>query len=395
MAITQQLHRIKSDAALDQLLQYLADVLDNIVAEAITIQQIPAPTFHELVRANHVLSRLGAVGLADTGIDGVYNAYGRLPGKDPSRPAVLVSAHTDTVFEAGTDLSIRRDEENGRIYGPGLGDNSLGVAGVIALADILRQFEVQPQADIWFVATSREEGLGDLGGIRAFYESQGQRLGAGIIIEGTAFGRVYTAAIPSRRLRVRVYAEGGHSWQHFGRPSAIHELVKICADLIAITPPQDPRTTYNIGLISGGQSINSIASEAGFYLDMRSEDPQALAALEAQVRQVIEDGRGDGIRLEIELVGDRPSGRIDTRHDFVQAAEAALSTVGMDASYVTGSTDGSYLLAQNLPAVTIGLATGDNAHRLDEYIEPARLYDGMKQLILLTLAAAGWEPDDN
>lgn len=392
MDIQQQVERMSRLSKLDSVWRYLDEVLTDIVSEAILIQQIPAPTFHELVRANHVLSRLGACGLSDTGIDHLYNAFGRLAGLDPEAPALLISAHTDTVFDSKTNLTVRH-EENGRIYGPGIGDNSLGVAGLIALADILRQFRIQPQRDIWFLANSREEGLGDLAGIRAFYEKHAEQLGAAIVLEGMALGRVYRAGIAVRRLHVTCHAEGGHSWQHFGRPSAIHSLLRLGARLTEIKPPEQPRTTYNIGLIEGGLSVNSLAPEAGFYLDMRSEDPGALATLEAEVMRIIEQCQNEPeVRFGVEVVGDRPAGAIAPDHELVRGALAALRAVNIEPALEAGSTDGNLLLAMGVPSVTIGLTQGRNAHREDEYIDPGPLAQGMRQLVLLTLAAAGWEP---
>ncbi len=376
-----------------EIWQYLDEVLADILSEAIAIQQIPAPTFRELVRANHVLSRFGACNLVDTGIDALNNAYGRLPGADPGAPALLVSAHTDTVFGEGVDLRVNRTED-GRVYGPGLGDNSLGVAGLIALADILRQFRIQPDMDVWFLANSREEGLGDLGGIRAFYEAHGASLGSAIVLEGLALGQIYTAGIAVRRLHIQCHAGGGHSWQHFGRPSAIHSLVRLGARLTELEVPAHPRTTFNIGLIQGGQSINSLAAQAGFHLDLRSEAADSLAALEAQVMDIVAEFQArEPVRFEVEVVGDRPAGSIPTGHDLVQTAQAVLHTLEITPNFKTGSTDANLLLSRGLPTVTIGLTRGDNAHRIDEFIEVAPLRTGMQQLILLALALSGWQPE--
>ncbi len=391
--LEQRVAYLRDHRAIHTIWTYLDEVLVDILASAVLIQQIPAPTFHELVRANHVLSRFGSCGLVETSIDGLYNAFGRLPGKDAAAPALLVSAHTDTVFPEGTNLAIQQ-QDDGRIYGPGLGDNSVGVAAVIALADVLRQFEIRPRRDIWFLANSREEGLGDLGGIRAFYESHGDRLGLAIVLEGLSLGRIFHQGIAVRRLNITCYADGGHSWQHFGRPSAIHHLLTLGAQVVQLEVPAAPRTTFNVGLIKGGQSVNSLASEACFYLDMRSESPETLADLEGRVRAIVDEhAQSEGIRTSIEVVGDRPAGRLDPRHELVRGAAAAINAVGIEGRYETGSTDANLLLAKGLPAVTLGLTAGGNAHRLDEYIDSGPLLQGMRQLILLALAAAEWEPD--
>ncbi len=393
MDIQERVEKLSRLPELQRIWNYLDDVLIDGIAEATIIQQIPAPTFHELVRANHVLSRMGACGLQDTGIDEVHNTFGRIPGTNPEAPALLVAAHTDTVFGDDADLTIRH-EADGRIYGPGLGDNSLGVAGLIVLADVLRQFRIRPRRDIWFLANSREEGLGDLGGIRQFYEHHKDHLGLGVILEGLALGRIYRAGIAVRRFHVTFHAAGGHSWQHFGQPSAVHAMLRVGARLTELQPTAEPRTTYNIGLVEGGHSINSLATDAGFYLDMRSQSPEELAGLEQQVREIIEriGAECDGVRIEIDVVGDRPAGAIDVDHELVRGASAALQAVGITPSYESGSTDANLLLAKGVPTVTIGLTHGGNAHRQDEYIETGPLVLGLRQLILLILAAAEWEP---
>jgi len=391
MTLEERIRQLTGTAEVQKIWQYLEDVLRDILAEAVLVQQIPAPTFQELVRANHVLSRFGSCGLVDTGLDSLNNAFGRLPGSDPDAPALLFSAHTDTVFGEDTDLTIHRDD-HGRIYGPGIGDNSTGVAGLIALADILRHFEIQPRCDIWFVANSREEGLGDLGGIKAFYEDHAGQIGQAVVLEGMALGQIYHAGIAVRRLRVSCTAEGGHSWRDFGRPSAIHSLVRLAARLTELEVPRSPRTTYNIGLISGGRSVNSLATEANFYLDLRSEDAAALATLEAQVMEIIDAFRAQEIpQIEVTVVGDRPAGAIAREHSLARTAAAALETVGLTPSFRCGSTDANLLLARGVPTVTVGLTRGDNSHRTDEYIqiEPLRL--GMRQLVLLALTLCEWE----
>ncbi len=358
----------------------------QVLEDAVAIQQIPAPTFAEERRAAYVKERFAQYHLEDISLDDVFNVYGRWPGSDASRPAVMVSAHLDTVFPLDTDLAVRHD--NGKMYGPGLGDNSLGVAALLALLDLLETHQLRPAADIWFVANSREEGLGDLGGIRAAWQKLGPRLGAALVVEGMALGRIYHAGIGVRRLHITCHAPGGHSWLHFGQPSAIHSLIELGSRIIALTPPETPRTTYNIGLIHGGQSVNSLASEADLYLDLRSEEVPELRALEAQVMEAVEALRRPGVSFDVQIVGDRPAGQIPQDHPLVQLAVAALKEIGHSPTFENGSTDANFPLAQGLPTVTVGVTYGGNAHRLDEYIETEPIPHGIRQLALLMLAAA-------
>lgn len=366
-------------AALPQLAEWL-------IAQALAIQQIAAPTFAERARAEWIETQFRALGLQDVSLDTMNNVYGRLPGSG-KKPALMLSAHSDTIFSAETDLTIRRDGD--LIYGPGLGDNSIGVAALLALA---RYFSAQSPSlpcDLWFVATAREEGLGDLGGMRAAFARLGDRVRAVINVEGLAFGHVYHTGIAVRRLHITARTEGGHSWLHFGRPSAIHGIVQLGARIVEIRPPHQPRTTYNIGMIEGGEAINAIATHAGLWLDMRSEERGALETLEAAVHHHIRECTQPELQFKVEVVGDRPAGRIPADHPLVQAALAALNAVGVRGTLETGSTDCNIPLSEGCPAVTVGVTCGGNAHRLDEYIECAPIETGLKQLILLTTAVAG------
>jgi len=368
------------------LQQRATNQAESVLNEAIAVQQIAAPTFAEHRRAEYVAERLRALpGVRDVATDKLDNVYARLPGDDPNVPAVLVTAHTDTVFDTETDLTVRRLPD--RVMGPGLGDNSLGVAAMLALPSLLSD---QPhRADLWLVANSREEGLGDLGGIRAVLERLGTRVGSCIVLEGMAYGQVYHAGIAVRRLRISVSAPGGHSWLHFGQPSAIHCLVRIAAQITQLSVPESPRTTYNIGVIEGGRSVNSIATDAAFTLDLRSEETDALMALEKAVRDFCASPDGlFGCGVRIEVVGDRPAGKLPLTHPLVDAARLALEATGVHPAFRAGSTDANWPLSLGIPAITVGITRGSNAHRLDEYIEVAPIGSGLWQTALITLVAA-------
>lgn len=372
---------------LDRTLDWAAipTLAQTVVKQAIAIQQIPAPTFWEIERAEYIAAQFRALGLEQVEIDEYFNVYGLLPGKNRQIPGLMLAAHTDTVFPAGTDLHIRQGD--GITYGPGLGDNSIGVAGILGLADYLRQQHIEPECNLWFVATSREEGMGDLGGMKAAFNRLKSHVQKVINIEGMALGHVYCSGIAVRRLHIMATAEGGHSWLNFGRSSAIHGIVELGARITAIRPVQVPRTTYNIGMIEGGQSINTIATQAGMWLDMRSEAMGGLSQLEQEVRLHVESLSRPDLTFSIEIVGDRPAGTISPEHPLVQSARAALAQVGIQGVLESGSTDANIPLAAGYPAVTIGITRGGNAHRLDEYIETPPVSAGLRQLIILTLAA--------
>ncbi len=368
--------------------------LTDAIDLAIRIQQIPAPTFHEERRADFIESRFLELGLVDVQQDEIHNVFGRFPGTDPDLAPVILTAHIDTVFAEETDLTVSRS--NGQaseiLSGPGLADNSMGVAGLLLLAETLNRFDIRPQADIWFVANVAEEGLGDLKGMRRVVEQFGQA-GAYIIIEGGSFGHIFHGAIGVRRFRVTVKTDGGHSWGNFGSPNAIHILGRFITAVDDLVVPNKPKTTYNVGLVEGGTTINSIASKASLLLDLRSAGPKELSKLVAQVEELTaEIGQQSGVTVELEQIGNRPAGQISADSPLVVWATQALRQVGCDSySLLSGSTDANIPISHGYSAVCIGLANAGNTHRTDEYLDATHLPSGLSQLLLLTLAAAGCE----
>ena len=403
--------------------------LQQLIDLCVAVQQIPAPTGAETERAAWIENRMRAIGLADVERDGLGNVYGRVCGpRAQDRPALLVSAHTDTVFPPETDLRLCR-LNNGLIRGPGIGDNSTGVAGLLTLAETLTRL-APPPVDIWLVANSMEEGLGDLRGMRRvvdrlagdgtavdsgewIVDSNGRsrplttnhyslftnrRLGAVIVLEGMGLGRIVHQALGVRRYRTSAVAPGGHSWGDFGAASAVHGLASLAAEIVTLQVPHRPRTTFNIGRIGGGTSINTIAQEAWMELDLRSESPETLAWLDGQIGKIIERrahahrARGDGLTLQHERIGDRPPGALPFQHPLVQAASAILQELGVkertDARI--SSTDANVPLSRNIPAICVGLTDGGDAHRLSEWIDPLPLVKGMQQLLYLTWWSAAW-----
>jgi acetylornithine deacetylase/succinyl-diaminopimelate desuccinylase-like protein len=361
----------------------------------IQIQQIPAPTGREGERARWVAAWLRRCGYAEVELDDLDNVYACRRG-ERRQPALLVSAHTDTVFPAATDLSVRQVEAQRRVYGPGLGDNSTGVAALLVLAAQLQAGPPLP-VDIWLVANTGEEGNGNLRGIRGAVDRLQPQLGAAIVIEGMGLQRIVSRALGSRRYRIGVNAPGGHSWSDFGAASAVHVLVNLAAELTRLRLPAAPRTTFNVGVISGGTSVNTIAQTAELELDLRSEEPAALAGLVEQVQQIVHRfqtprWRQAGVIVNAELIGDRPAGSIADDHPLVLAAVESLVAVGVQPQLANriSSTDANVPLSRGIPSVCIGVTDGGNAHRLDEWITPDLLPKGMQHLSRLTHWAAQW-----
>ena len=367
----------------------------EILDLSIRIQQIAAPTGAEDARAAWVADWLRTCGYSHVEIDALHNVFA-CAGGERRRPALLVSAHTDTVFPAATDLGVRHVETQNRVYGPGLGDNSTGVAALLWLAAQLRHAEALP-VDVWLAANTGEEGNGNLNGMRAVVDRLQPQLGAAIVIEGMGLPRVVSRALGSRRYRISAAAPGGHSWSDFGSASAVHVLVNLAADLTRLRLPAAPRTSFNVGVIHGGTSINTIAQSAELELDLRSEEPAALTALVDQVQQIVHRfqsarWRQAGVTVTAELIGDRPAGAIADDHPLTQAAVQSLVSAGIQPQLGNriSSTDANIPLSRGIPAVCIGITDGGNAHRLDEWITPGLLPQGLQHLLGLTQWTARW-----
>jgi acetylornithine deacetylase/succinyl-diaminopimelate desuccinylase-like protein len=321
--------------------------------------------------------------LHEVEVDDVGNAVARRPGRDPNARPVLVTAHTDTVFPASQPLTLQRTPDH--IAGPGIGDNSLGVAGLFGLLWGLGD-EPLP-GDLYLAANVGEEGLGDLRGMRRVIDRLGTRVRATVVLEGMALGHIYHAAIGVRRYRLTARAEGGHSWLHYGRPSAIHTLVRLAAQITELGLPAQPKTTFNIGTISGGTTVNTIAREATLDLDLRSEAPGVLASVAARVEALAASFGTNEVRVEAQVIGDRPAGRLPREHPLVQLAAHTLERLGVPYSFETGSTDANVPLSRGLPCVCLGLTRGGNSHRPDEYIELKDLEKGLESIVRVVRGA--------
>jgi tripeptide aminopeptidase len=372
--------------AVQRTLAALQAETDQIVERAIAIQQIAAPTFAEKERAATIEEELRRIGLADVRRDEMDNVYGRLPGRIPGTP-VVISAHSDTVFAAGQELTVTRGD--GRVAGPGIADNSMGVAALLALAETLQTRKLPLRRDIWFVANVGEEGLGDLRGMRAVVDHFGAAA-AYLVLEGGLFGFICHEGIGVRRFRVTVEGPGGHSWGAFGTPSAIHVMAQLIAALETLPLPSKPKTTYNVGVIEGGTTVNTIARCATMLLDLRSAGEQQLAQLVAGVEAIVERFRTPQVKITLDSIGDRPAGRLRKGAPLIREAAAALREVGFEAiEYTAGSTDANIPLSRGYPAVCIGITRAANTHRPDEYMETAPVAKGIGQALLLLLAATG------
>ena len=356
--------------------------LEQLVALTIQIQQIPAPTFLETPRAQFLRQLFISEGLADVEIDAAGNVYARLAG-DPTQGAapVVISAHLDTVFPPKTSLQLQRQPDH--LSGPGIGDNSTGLAGLMGLVWMLRERHTCLPGDLWLVADCGEEGLGNLKGMTAVVERFKDLPRAYLILEGMGLGEIFHRGLAVKRYRVTVKTAGGHSWIDYGQPSAINEIARLIGALNGLVLPTDPRTTLNVGIVAGGTSINTIAAHASLELDLRSETRNSLQDLASEVETLVLEANHPGVEVYSELIGQRPAGDLPSSHWLVRLAEDCLVEQGITPIPGIGSTDANVPLSLGLPAICIGLTTGSGAHTLAESINLAPLVQGMEQLYQL------------
>jgi len=354
------------------------EFLNRFLGVLVQIQQIPTPTFQEKKRAMFVLERFKNEGLDDVSMDPVGNVYARLPGTQSGLPLVI-SAHLDTVFPLDTDLTITREVD--RIFGPGIGDNSLGVASLFGLLWLLREGGYVLPGDIWLVANVCEEGLGDLRGMRAVVDRFGKDLLAYLVLEGLSLGYIQHRALGVRRYRISAKSEGGHSWTDYGRPSSIHALAALVTEISSMKLPLDPRTTLNVGRIGGGTSVNVIAAEAWMELDLRSEDPNTLVDLARDIERLLKLAQKPGVTFEAEIIGQRPAGALEISHPLISLADECLREQDIQPLLTIGSTDANIPLSRNIPSLVLGVTTGGGAHTTEEFIDLDPIMRGMAQLV--------------
>lgn len=346
------------------------------------ICEVPAPTGNEWERAQLVASLWQERGYTPE-IDDVGNVYIRR-GKRKNGPVLMLLAHTDTVFPQTTPISVERQGDI--LRGPGIGDNSVNVAAMLSALDILDELSRETEVDIVAVADVGEEGLGNLLGARTAVERYREQLGSVIAIDGD-LGRITHAAVGSKRWRIMVRGPGGHSYAAFGTPSAIHGLGRIIAAIADLDVPQQPKTTFNVGIIEGGTSVNTIAPHATALLDLRSTDIAALKRIANEVRTIVEQRAGSGLHTQIEVLGERPAGERSLSDPLVQLAAAALNWLGLEPKYGASSTDANIPISLNIPAVCIGITNIERAHTLEEFLYVPPIGDGLAQLTRLCLEA--------
>ncbi|PYV54211.1 MAG: peptidase M20 [Acidobacteria bacterium] len=366
------------------------------------LARIPAPPFGESARSQWLATEFNELGLQEVHQDQVGNVFGAHPGHGSSY--ISLSAHLDTVFPAGTPLNVR--QQGSRLYGPGVSDNGAGVTAMLAIAAALQSVGISHALPLLFVGNVGEEGEGDLRGMRHIFSSPRWKnsIQASLILDGAGTDTIVTEALGSRRFEVIVRGPGGHSWSDFGVPNPIVVLSRIIHEFAQTAVPTSPKTIFNVGVIRGGTSVNSIPESASMRVDVRSTSGEEMEKLEASLRRSAErvlaqerlatenraGARKSGLSLEIVLIGNRPAGELDPNSRILQAIRAVDSFLGNSAHVQRASTDANIPLSIGREAIAIGGGgSGGGAHTLQEWFECNGRELGLKRILLTLLVLAG------
>ena len=392
-----QTSRLSDNAQVHAVLDWFAPNISRVNDEQARLTAIPAPPFQEAARAAAVKILLAETGLS-VEIDKAGNVIGELRGEN-EKEVVIVAAHLDTVFPVGTDVKVHR--EGTRMTAPGISDNGAGLAALLAMARAVQSARLKPQRTILFVADVGEEGEGNLRGMRALVEAYRSKLKAVVVLDGSGTDHVTTKALASRRLEALISGPGGHSWSDFGMPNPINAMVRGSVRFINTKVPVSPRTTFNIGQIEGGTSVNSIPHEARIKVDIRSESEDELVRLDSALRECIAAGVRDEMesardrskgKLEwkVDLLGSRPGGELAANSPLLAALRAADDAVGNQSRVERSSTDANIPLSLGIDAISIGVGgSGGGAHSLAEWYDSAGREAGLKRVLLTVLGVSG------
>lgn len=363
----------------ESVIQYIDEHKQEAYDLLLTLAQIPAPSHHEEKRAEFCKKWLENQGAEGVYIDEALNVVYPI-GCNETNPVVVFMAHTDVVFPDTTPLPLR--VEDGNIFCPGIGDDSANVAALMAAAKYIAQNKLTPKKlGVVIVLNSCEEGLGNLKGSKHIMAIYGSRVQEFVSFDGTARS-MCTGAVGSKRYEVEILTEGGHSYGAFGNRNAIAYMASLISSLYDIKVPNRGKTTYNVGTISGGTSVNTIAQQATMLYEFRSNDKQDLAEMEAHFNAAIEYYRAKGITINVSLVGDRPcASPIDPdKHQILinRAMAAVKAHYGFDTRAGFGSTDCNTPLSMGIPSLSVGGYIGAKAHTREEYLEIDSLHPGLK-----------------
>ena len=395
----ENIKKIANNNKVKKAFKYIIDVEDKTNKNLIELTEIEAPPFKEEKRAKEFSERLKLAGIEKVWIDSIGNVIGFLEGSIGNKN-IAIDAHLDTVFPEGTDVQVR--VKNDTLFAPGIGDDTRGLAMVLTIAETIVKNEIKPVDNILFIGTVGEEGLGDLRGVRYLFKNNEPKIDSWIAIDGGSIGRVNNQALGSYRYEVVFDGPGGHSWGAFGLVNPHHALgagIKNFVEKADIYTDSGPKTSYNVGIISGGTSINSIPFKSSMQIDIRSIDPNRLNDMEEilfnSMNKALDEQNaikrsGPDLKLTINKIGNRPSGKVDESVPLIQKTIAATQYMGIEPRLTIGSTDSNIPISLGLPAVTIGRGgEGGGAHSLDEWWLNKDGYKSIQLALLILLSESG------
>ena len=389
-----------------EALKFLREDDERTLQEHLEMCQIPAPSYEEGEKAEYVRKKMVDAGLSEVHVDEVGNVLGTWKGTG-NGPRIMVAGHTDTVFPRETDLTLKKEGE--RYSCPGIGDDTRAVAELLSLARAMNATGIRGEGDIVFCANVCEEGLGDLRGVKYLFgydnkaSEECPQVDAFVSIDNQYTGGVIYTATGSHRYEVTFTGRGGHSFQNFGIPNPIHAMGRAIAQIAEFQVPNEPKTTFNVGVIQGGTSVNTISGSASMLVDLRSDSEEELNRLDKELHKVIEqaaqeenarwDASKPQIKVQIEERGVRPAGAQPKDCAIVKAAFRAAELLGLEPEYrYESSTDANIPISMGIPAITVGRGgEEDGIHTLQEWYEPKEAWLGPQRDLLLMILLAGAE----
>ena len=393
------IEKLLANSKVKKAFKYIIDIEEKTMKNLIELTEIEAPPFKEEKRAKEFAERLKLAGIENVWIDSIGNVIGLLKGTVGSKN-IAIDAHMDTVFPEGTDVKVR--VKNDTLYAPGVGDDTRGLAMILTMAETIKKNNIKPLNNILFIGTVGEEGLGDLRGVRYLFKNNNPKIDTWIGVDGGSIGRVNNQALGSYRYEVVFDGPGGHSWGAFGLVNPHHALGYSIKNFIEKADKYTltgPRTSYNVGIISGGTSINSIPFKSSMQVDIRSVEPQRLDDMEEilfnSMQSALKDQNkmkrsGPDLKLTINKIGNRPSGKVDESVPLIQRTIAATQYMGVEPRITIGSTNSNIPIYLGVPAVTIGRGgDGAGAHSLDEWWLNKDGYKSIQLALLILLSESG------
>ena len=396
---TKDIEKLSRNTKVKKAFEYIVDIEEKTNRNLIELTEIEAPPFKEMKRAEEFAERLRLAGLENVWIDSIGNVLGFLKGSIGDKNIAL-DAHIDTVFPEGTDVKVR--VKNDTLFAPGVADDTRGLAMILTIAESIKKQNIEPINNIIFIGTVGEEGLGDLRGVRYLFKNNNPKIDTWIAIDGGSIGRVNNQALGSYRYEVVFEGPGGHSWGAFGLVNPHHALGSGIRDFVQkadIYTSTGPKTSYNVGIISGGTSINSIPFKSSMQIDIRSIEPNRLDDMEEILFNSMQKATneqneikrsGPDLRLAINKIGNRPSGKVDESVPLIQRTIAATQHMGVEPRLTIGSTNSNIPISLGVPAVTIGRGgDGGKAHSLDEWWINKDGYKSIQLALLILLSESG------